>query len=106
MDIGCRVERPTASELSAMFPKYDFTREEGTKPGFQVTPFIRYSSIPSTSSALYPPPAPHTKSFWKCSWCNEFEGVMSSEDMDDHLKECKSYSRVVTIVRAPKVVEA
>ncbi|KAJ3327687.1 DEAH (Asp-Glu-Ala-His) box polypeptide 34, partial [Gonapodya sp. JEL0774] len=103
MDIDSRIERPTANELAAMFPQFDAGRDSGTKPGFQVTPYIRYSSLPSTSSTIYPPPAPMMRSFWKCAWCQDFEGAITAEEMDSHLVECKEYSRVVTIARAPKV---
>ncbi|KXS09241.1 hypothetical protein M427DRAFT_49751 [Gonapodya prolifera JEL478] len=102
MDIESHIERPTANEMAALFPQFDASRNEGTKPGFQVTPYIRYSSIPSTSSAIYPPPAPLMRSFWKCAWCANFEGAITAEEMDEHLSGCKDYTRVVTIARMPK----
>jgi len=91
-------------------------KNQNSLPGIQITPYIRYGSLPLntkivrkskgktsqgkakedivhlyTDRKFYSPPDPYMKQYWKCGWCNKFEGVVERPEAIDHLNHCSFY---------------
>jgi len=82
--------------------------------GIQVTPYLRYGSLPLNARVVqksrskkgkgredtvhlyadrkfYSPPDPYLKQYWKCGWCNAFDGVLERPEAIAHLNQCPYY---------------
>ncbi|KAI9022397.1 P-loop containing nucleoside triphosphate hydrolase protein [Hyaloraphidium curvatum] len=100
---GCTVVMARQTEIRALFPRYDFAAMEGDKPGIPVTPFLRYGSLPALGSAnFYSLPPPNMAAYYRCGYCGGFEGVVTREQVDEHLGACVEYNGVVKVPRAPR----
>ena len=40
--------------------------------------------------------------FYRCAWCESFSGVVTRQDVEDHLNECVGYKGTVDVPRAKK----
>jgi len=84
-------------------------------PGLLITPYLRYGSLPLNAKVVkrsksknknnnkestvhlfgdrkfYSPPDPYMKQYWKCGWCNKFEGVLERPEAIEHLNHCSFY---------------
>ncbi|OUM61209.1 hypothetical protein PIROE2DRAFT_12836, partial [Piromyces sp. E2] len=124
MKVDCKVTKPSSNEISAMFPfalpdeshttKNSNNNKDHSLPGIQVTPYLRYGSLPLnarvvrksrskkgkgkedtvhlyTDRKFYSPPDPYLKQYWKCGWCNAFDGVLERPEAIAHLNQCPYY---------------
>lgn len=89
------VQLAKQSELQSIFPLYSFAESTGSKPGIEVTPFLRWNAIPSVA-AEYPMPPVHMAQFWKCGHCG-FAGVVTRAEAKEHLGGCEGYNGVVKV---------
>ncbi|ORX45022.1 P-loop containing nucleoside triphosphate hydrolase protein [Piromyces finnis] len=98
------------------------SNQPSSLPGIQITPYLRYGSLPLNVQVIqkskrkmvgnkestvhnysnrkfYSPPDPYLKQYWKCGWCNDFDGVLERSEAIAHLKQCSYYQENLAYIK-------
>ncbi|KAG4100829.1 P-loop containing nucleoside triphosphate hydrolase protein [Neocallimastix lanati (nom. inval.)] len=107
--------------------KHEGKNKKNTLPGLPITPYIRYGSLPLNAKIVkpskgkngknkeksatvhlfqerkfYSPPDPYIKQYWKCGWCNKYDGVLERAEAIEHLNHCSYYQENLVYIQQLK----